>query len=66
MDFLQYSEFLLRKIRERQQTLSRTLSTGSAQDYAQYQRVVGEISGLNFTEQEIVNLHANLENEDNE
>jgi|TARA_R100001244_G_scaffold61963_1_gene51838 hypothetical protein len=66
MDFLQYSEFLLRKIRERQQTLSRTLSTGSAQDYAQYQRLVGEISGLNFTEQEIVNLHANLEDEDNE
>jgi hypothetical protein len=66
MDFLQYSEFLLRKIRERQQTLSRTLSTGSAQDYAQYQRLVGEISGLNFTEQEIVNLHANLEDEDDE
>tara|TARA_R100000687_G_scaffold35433_1_gene28911 strand:- start:1358 stop:1558 length:201 start_codon:yes stop_codon:yes gene_type:complete len=66
MDFLQYSEFLLRKIRERQQTLSRTLSTGSAQDYAQYQLIVGEISGLNFTEQEIVNLHANLEDEDNE
>jgi hypothetical protein len=66
MDFLQYSEFLLRKIRERQQTLSRTLSTGSAQDYAQYQRLVGEISGLNFTEQEIVNLHANLEDDDNE
>ncbi len=66
MDFLQYSEFLLRKIRERQQTLSRTLSTGSAQDYAQYQRVVGEISGLNFTEQEIVNLHANLEDDNDE
>ena len=66
MDFLQYSEFLLRKIRERQQTLSRTLSTGSAQDYAQYQRLVGEISGLNFSEQEIVNLHANLEDDDNE
>ena len=66
MDFLQYSEFLLRKIRERQQTLSRTLSTGSAQDYAQYQRLVGEISGLNFTEQEIVNLHANLEEEGDE
>ena len=66
MDFLQYSEFLLRKVRERQQTLSRTLSTGSAQDYAQYQRLVGEISGLNFTEQEIVNLHANLEDEDDE
>jgi len=66
MDFLQYSEFLLRKIRERQQTLSRTLSTGSAQDYAQYQRLVGEISGLNFTEQEIVNLHANLEDDNDE
>ena len=61
MDFLKYSEYLLRRIRERQETLSRTLSTGSAQDYAQYQRLVGEISGLNFAEQEIVTLHGNLE-----
>lgn len=66
MDFLKYSEYLLRRIRERQETLSRTLSTGSAQDYAQYQRLVGEISGLNFTEQEIVNLHANLEDDNDE
>jgi hypothetical protein len=64
MDFLKYSEYLLRRIRERQETLSRTLSTGSAQDYAQYQRLVGEISGLNFAEQEIVTLHGNLEEND--
>ena len=64
MDFLKYSEYLLRRIRERQETLSRTLSTGSAQDYDQYQRLVGEISGLNFAEQEIVTLHGNLEEND--
>ena len=64
MDFLKYSEYLLRRIRERQETLSRTLSTGSAQDYAQYQRLVGEISGLNFAEHEIVTLHGNLEEND--
>jgi hypothetical protein len=66
MDFLKYSEFLLRKIRERQETLTQTLATGSAQDYVQYQRVVGEISGLNFTEQEIVALHNRMEDVEDE
>ncbi|MGA0172019.1 MAG: hypothetical protein ACO3NL_00060 [Phycisphaerales bacterium] len=43
--------------------LSQTLSSGSAQDFAQYQRIVGEISGLNFTEQEIVNLLSKMDDE---
>jgi len=61
MDFIKYSEFLLKKIRERQEVLTHTLASGSAQDFAQYQRIVGEISGLNFTEQKIVNLHSKME-----
>jgi len=63
MDFIKYSEYLLRKVRERQAALSQTLSSGSAQDFAQYQRIVGEISGLNFTEQEIVNLLSKMDDE---
>ncbi|MEK9695439.1 MAG: hypothetical protein VW270_06710 [Candidatus Poseidoniales archaeon] len=63
MDFIKYSEYLLRKVRERQDKLSQTLSSGSAQDFAQYQRIVGEISGLNFTEQEIVNLLSKMDDE---
>ncbi len=61
MDFLRYSEHLLRKVRERQQELSQMLASGNAQDYSHYVRVVGEISGLNFAEQEIVNLHSKME-----
>ena len=61
MDFIQYSEHLLRKLRERQVDLKESLATGSAQDFVQYQRIVGEISGLNFAEQEITTLHGNME-----
>jgi|TARA_R110000824_G_scaffold49317_3_gene138379 hypothetical protein len=61
MDFIKYSEFLLRKLRERQQDLTQTLAAGGAQDFVQYQRIVGEISGLNFTEQEITALHGRME-----
>ena len=61
MDFLKYSEYLLRKLRERQDDLAQTLATGGAQDFGQYQRIVGEISGLNFAEQEITALHGRLE-----
>ena len=50
MDFIKYSEFLLRKFRERQEDLMQSLAAGGAQDYVQYQRIVGEISGLNFAE----------------
>ena len=61
MDFLKYSEYLLRKLRERQDDLAQTLATGGAQDFVQYQRIVGEISGLNFAEQEITALHGSLD-----
>ncbi len=61
MDFLKYSEYLLRQLRERQDDLAQTLATGGAQDFVQYQRIVGEISGLNYAEQEITALHGRLE-----
>ena len=64
MDYIKFSEHLLRKVRERQHTLSQTLASGSAQDYSHYVRIVGEISGLNFAEQEIVTLHSNMEDID--
>jgi len=66
MDFLKYSEYLLRKLRERQDDLAQTLATGGAQDFVQYQRIVGEISGLNFAEQEITALHGRLEDVEND
>ena len=61
MDFIKYSEYLLRNLRERQEDLKQTLAAGGAQDFVQYQRIVGEISGLNFDEQEITALHGRME-----
>ena len=61
MDYIVATEHLLRKIRERKDALSQTLAAGSIEDFKQYQRVVGEIAGLSFVEQEIQTLHSNME-----
>ena len=61
MDYIVATEHLLRKIRERKEALSQTLATGSIEDFEQYQRIVGEIAGLSFIEQEIQTLHSNME-----
>ena len=66
MDFIKTSEHLLRKLRERHHDLSQSLASGSANDYVQYQRIVGEISGLNFAEQEITTLLGNMEDIDDD
>ena len=64
MDFIRFSEHLLKRIRERQDVLKTTLASGNAQDFDQYRHIVGQISGLNFVEQEIVALHAKMEDVD--
>ena len=44
------------------------LASGGAKDYPQYQRIIGEITGLEFAEQEILDLHKRMrvEHEDGE
>ena len=64
MDFIKVMEHLLQKIRKRKEDLSQTLATGSVQDFEQYQRVVGEIAGLNIAEQEIQTVQSNMEDID--
>ena len=66
MDFIKTSEHLLRKLRERQNDLSQSLASGGANDYVQYQRIVGEITGLNFAEQEITTLLGRMEDIDDD
>ena len=61
MDFFKATEHLLRKYRERKEALTQTLASGSVEDFEQYQRIVGEIAGLSFAEQEIQTLHSNME-----
>ena len=64
MDFIRFSEHLLKQIRERQEVLKTTLASGNAQDFDQYRFIVGQISGLNFAEQELVALNATTEEDD--
>jgi len=61
MDYILATEHLLRKYRERKEALTQTLASGSVEDFEQYQRIVGEIAGLSFAEQEIQTLHSNME-----
>lgn len=56
MDGLQVTEYLLKEIRERRKDLSEKLTYGSVQDWDQYKQLVGEVSGLTFVENEILDL----------
>ena len=61
MDHILATEHLLRKYRERKEALTQTLAAGSIENFDQYQRIVGEIAGLSFAEQEIQTLHSIME-----
>lgn len=41
---------LKKQIAERKEQLTQTLASGSVQNFEDYQKVVGEITGLSFTE----------------
>lgn len=47
---------LKKLIAERKQQLTETLASGGVQDFETYQKVVGEITGLSFTEYLISDL----------
>ena len=64
MDWLTATEFLLKQSRKRQEELKNTLSVGGVRNFEQYQRIVGELSGLNFIENEIIGLHKRIETPD--
>tara|TARA_R100001143_G_scaffold50373_1_gene45337 strand:+ start:420 stop:620 length:201 start_codon:yes stop_codon:yes gene_type:complete len=66
MDWITATEFLLKQSRKRQEELKNTLVGGGASDYVQYQRLIGEITGLNFIENEIVGLHKRMDAPDEE
>jgi len=56
MDGLQVTEYLLKEIRERKQSLSEKLTYGGVQDWDQYKQLVGEVSGLTYVENESTDL----------
>jgi hypothetical protein len=61
VDHIRLMEHLLQKYRERIESLTQTLASGSIENFEQYQRIVGEINGLSFAEQEIQTIHSNME-----
>mgnify|MGYP003115382941 CR=1 FL=1 len=60
MDYIDLVRKFLKLVRERDAQLTETLKSGSIQDHEQYQRIIGELSGLSFAE---FTIKALLENE---
>lgn len=54
---------LKKLIAERKQQLTETLASGGVQDFETYQKVVGEITGLSFTEYLISDLLKDIEDD---
>ena len=54
---------LKKQIAERKDQLTQTLASGSVQNYEDYQKVVGEITGLSFTEYLISDLHKDIDDD---
>jgi hypothetical protein len=60
------SDVLLDKIDSKVTQLKDWLGSGQAHEYSEYTKVCGEIRGLLFTKQEILDLKQKMENSDNE
>lgn len=57
-------EYVDSKLNERRKQIEETLASGVAKDYAEYQRLCGVISGLDFATQVILDLAKRLEKDD--
>lgn len=64
MEYIDLVRKFLKLVRDREEQLTETLKSGSIQDHEQYQRVVGELSGLSFAEFTIKDLLDNKEDID--
>lgn len=54
-------EVLVEQVREKRQQIVDAVSTSAAKDYAEYQRLCGEIRGLSLAEGYILDLMKRLE-----
>ena len=64
MDPLYILDKVIREGRARQEDLTEILKTGGVQNWEQYQRVLGELSGLSSAESIIIDLQNKTEQED--
>jgi|TARA_A100001515_G_C4399001_1_gene153136 hypothetical protein len=64
MDYVYLTQKILKNIRARQEELIEVVKTGSVQDWNQYNKVIGELSGLSFTENIILDLLSKVEKDE--
>jgi hypothetical protein len=57
-------EVLLKQVREKRDQVVEAVSNNAAKDYAEYQKLCGEIRGLSLTEGFILDLAKNMEYSD--
>ena len=53
MDVVDFSKYVYKQLREREEDIARSLSQGNAKDWETYKLMVGEIRGLSFAREEI-------------
>ena len=64
MDYVYLTQKILKNIRARQEELIEVVMTGSVQDWNQYNKVIGELSGLSFAENVILDLLSKVEKDE--
>ena len=64
MDYVYLTQKILKNIRPRQEELIEVVKTGSVQDWNQYNKVIGELSGLSFAENVILDLLSKVEKDE--
>lgn len=60
------SEVLVDELEKRVQQLREWIGSGHASDFSEYQKTVGEIKGLLFCRQQILDLKQQMEHSDDE
>jgi hypothetical protein len=56
MDVADFSKYIYKLLRAREEQIALMLTTGGVQNFEQYQRLVGEVQGLLFAREEIKSL----------
>ena len=56
MDIVDFSQKLYKRLKEREDDIVLTLTTGAVSNYEQYKQLVGELQGLSYTKDQIKSL----------
>jgi hypothetical protein len=56
MDLVDFSQKLYKLLKEREDDIIITLTTGAVQNHEQYKQLVGELQGLSYTRDQIKSL----------